>query len=329
MNKNKIKWGIIGCGDVAEVKSGPAFNKVGQSELIAVMRRNGTKAKDFAQRHGVAHWYDDASELLENKEINAVYIATPPSSHVDYALKAIKAGKNIYLEKPVTRTSEEAFKIKEALHGKKNKLVVAHYRRKLQAFLKVKELVDTGMIGEIRLVDLRILQSNNPDLITKTEENWRVNPHISGGGYFYDLAPHQLDLMLTWFGQPEKVAGFSMNQQNIYPANDIVNGMIQFKNGVQFRGVWAFNVSDADSMDRCIIYGSKGSVLFSLFGDEVIVKTGNSTENYRFPAIPHVQQPMIQATVEYFLDQGVNPCPIEDAILGMEIMEEFTSQDYR
>lgn len=329
MDKNKIKWGIIGCGDVAEVKSGPAFNKVRQSELIAVMRRNGMKAKDFAKRHGVAHWYDDANALLENKEINAVYIATPPSSHAGYALDTIKAGKNIYLEKPVARTSEEAYKIKESLHGKNNKLVVAHYRRKLEAFLKVKELLDARVIGEVRLVDLRILQSNNPGLITKTEENWRVNPDISGGGYFYDLAPHQLDLMLTWFGQPEKVTGFSMNQQNIYPADDIVNGMIQFKNGVQFRGVWAFNVADVDSMDRCIIYGSKGSIQFSLFGDEVIVKTGNTTEEYRFAAIAHVQHPMIQATVDYFLDQAVNPCPIEDAILGMEIMEAFTSQDRR
>src|SRR5215510_6182093 len=98
----KIKWGIIGCGDVTEVKSGPAFNKVKNSELVAVMRRNAEKAKDYAQRHGVPKWYSDASALVNDPDVNAIYVATPPSSHEEYTIAAIKTGKPVYVEKPMS-----------------------------------------------------------------------------------------------------------------------------------------------------------------------------------------------------------------------------------
>lgn len=323
MQKDKVKWGIIGCGDVAEIKSGPAFNKVAQSQLVAVMRRDGAKAKDFARRHKVEQWTDNADTIFQNQEINAVYIATPPSSHLEYALRAIESGKDVYLEKPVARNLTEAQEIKKALEGKSNKLVVAHYRRKMAAFLKVKKLLGAQAIGEVRMVDMEILQPNATDMITVTEDNWRINPEISGGGYFYDLAPHQLDLMIAWFGKPEKITGFSGNQQQIYPANDMVNGIMEFENGIQFRGVWAFNVAESDKKDLCTIYGNKGSISFSLFGNKVNLATLDGLETFHFPVLPHVQQPMIAATVDHFLNEGENPCPIEDAVMGMEIMEAF------
>lgn len=195
----KVKWGIIGCGDVAEMKSGPAFQKTSNSELLAVMRRNGEKAKDFAERHNVPTWYNDLDELLKNQEINAVYIATPPATHLEIALKAIKAGKNIYLEKPMALDQIEATKLIEALKVYHVKLTIAHYRRKMPAFLKIKELLEHEIIGRVRLVDIQILQSENPGIIAKTAENWRIDPVISGGGYFHDLAPHQIDLMYYFF----------------------------------------------------------------------------------------------------------------------------------
>lgn len=321
MNNKTVQWGIIGCGDVAEVKSGPAFNKIPHSTLVAVMRRNGAKAKDFAKRHQVKQWYDDADELLHNPEINAVYIATPPSSHAEYALKAIKAGKNIYLEKPLARSSREGREISKALAGTSVKLTVAHYRRKMPAFLQVEELLKSKGIGEVRLIDIQILQSSKADIIASASDNWRINPEISGGGYFYDLAPHQIDLMLSWFGVPAKVKGFGVNQQGVYPANDLVNGIMKFKDNIQFRGVWAFNVSESDKLDRCTIYGNKGSITFSFFGDQVFLTTPEKTDNFTFQPLPHVQQPMIEATVQYFLGASENPCSLEDAILGMEVME--------
>lgn len=175
-----INWGIIGCGDVAEVKSGPAFKKVENSALVAVMRRNGEKAKDFAARHGVPHWYDKAEMLLNHPEINAVYIATPPNTHLKYALQALKAGKNVYLEKPMTLSKEEGIQLCRAVKESVGKLTVALYRRKLPAFVKVKELLDSQLIGKVRFADIQILQPPKSDIIARSDVNWRIDPSVSG-----------------------------------------------------------------------------------------------------------------------------------------------------
>tara|TARA_R110002094_G_scaffold193793_1_gene167357 strand:+ start:26 stop:541 length:516 start_codon:yes stop_codon:yes gene_type:complete len=158
VGNNSVVWGIIGCGDVAEVKSGPAFQKCENSELLAVMRRNGDLAQDFAKRHNVPLWYDDADKLLANPDINAVYIATPPSTHLEYALKTLKAGKDVYLEKPMVLSKEEATTLGNAANGSKHKLVVAHYRRFLPMYIQVKDLLDSHAIGDIKFVDLRFLR---------------------------------------------------------------------------------------------------------------------------------------------------------------------------
>ena len=132
----KINWGIIGCGDVTEIKSGPAFNKVNNSSLVAVMRRDTEKAKDYARRHNIPRWYDDANRLINDPGVNAVYIATPPSSHEEYALAAIHAGKPVYLEKPMALNYQSAVIIANTAAGKNIKLVVAHYRRAQPLFKK-------------------------------------------------------------------------------------------------------------------------------------------------------------------------------------------------
>ena len=146
-----INWGIIGCGDVTEKKSGPAFNKVANSKLIAVMRRDAAKAADYAQRHNVGKWYDDAETLMNDAEINAIYIATPPASHLPYALSALQKGFNVYVEKPVTRNAAEAQQMAEAVKQGNSKLVVAHYRRAVPMFLHVKKLLDDNAIGDVIL----------------------------------------------------------------------------------------------------------------------------------------------------------------------------------
>ncbi len=321
----KVNWGIIGCGDVAEVKSGPAFYKTENSALIAVMRRNGDKARDFATRHGVPYWYNSREQLLNHPGINAIYVATPPSTHLPYALEALEAGKNVYLEKPVAISGKEAAILSKAVEKSGRKLTVAHYRRLLPAFIKVKELLDAGAIGQVRFADIQILQPQKSTLIARSEENWRVNPAVSGGGYFHDLAPHQLDLMCWFFGPPDNASGFSTVQaaEAGNAADDIVNGIISFRSGVQFRGIWTFTIAEQDQKDQCVIYGSKGSIRFSFFGEEVEVKREGKTEVFHFQNPTHVQQPMIEATVNYFLRKGPNPCSAEEGLTVMELMDAF------
>ena len=318
-----IKWGIIGCGDVAEVKSGPAFQKVANSELVAVMRRNGEKAKDFAERHNVPFFYNSVDAIINHPEINALYIATPPSTHLEIAKKCLAAGKFVYLEKPMTINTDEALELK-ALVNENDKIVVAHYRRNLPAFQKVKELLDANCIGKVLFADITILQSTTNNVIAKTDDNWRLKPETSGGGYFHDIGPHQIDLMYHYFGKIEKAEGFSTSTQNNKVA-DIVNGIIAFENGVQFRGIWNFIASEKDVKDECRIYGENGTITFSFYGEEVFLNTIDKEEVFSFENPAHVQQPLIEQTVNYFLGNAKNPCTVKDGVEVMKILDKFTS----
>jgi len=320
-----INWGIIGCGDVTEKKSGPAFNKVANSNLVAVMRRDAEKAADYARRHGVSHWYSDAGELMNHKGINAIYIATPPSSHTDYAITALNRGFNVYVEKPVTRNAAEARQIADAVKLYPNqKLTVAHYRRALPMFLKVKQLLESELVGDVRTVQIRMWQCRKPALVADVESNWRVQPELSGGGYFHDLAPHQLDLMLFYFGEPEKYHGFSLNQSHATQADDHVCGQILFKNEVVVNGSWSFNVAENQTTDTCEIIGTKGKITFPFFGNYVSWKTDDDEQTISFTHPEHIQQPFIEKIVAYFNDEGPNPCSIDEAVVLMDIMDAFT-----
>ncbi|MDB4926913.1 Gfo/Idh/MocA family oxidoreductase [Mucilaginibacter sp.] len=321
-----IKWGIIGCGDVTEKKSGPPLYKVPNSSLVAVMRRNGEKAADYARRHNVAKWYNDADKLMDDPEINSVYIASPPGSHLGYALAALKKNLNVYLEKPITLNAAEARTIADAVKQSKGKLSVAHYRRALPMFLYVKELIDNGSIGDIRTVQIRLWQSITPELVTHVEDNWRIQAEHSGGGYFHDMSPHQLDLMLFYFGEPQYYSGASLNQGGTYKVADHATGHIVFKNKVVVNGSWSFNVAPSAAVDLCEIIGNKGTITFPFFNKPHLVKleneAGESTKEFKHPE--HISQLMIEKVVNYFNgDDTNNPCSIEDAIPLMDIMDAF------
>src|SRR6188474_2448871 len=268
-----VNWGISGCGYVCEVKSGPAFNKVANSKLMAVMRRNFEKAKDFAQRHGVPNYYADAAELINDREVNAIYIATPPSSHESYLEMALTAGKPVYVEKPVTVNSASVERMMEMEKRYDAKVSVAHYRRGLPLFNKIKQLVNDGAIGKVKLILLKTLQPPISKIITQTEDNWRINPEISGGGLFHDLSPHQLDIMYWIFGAPKEVSGRSLNQSKKYDAPDVTMLDAVYNSDIYLNGVWAFNVEESVAQDFCEIIGDKGMLRFAFFRKSTIEMT--------------------------------------------------------
>jgi predicted dehydrogenase len=320
MENQTINWGIIGCGDVTEVKSGPAFNKVLNSKLVAVMRRNAEKAKDYAQRHGVGKWYNDADDLINDPEVNAIYVATPPLNHEEYAIKAMKAGKPVYVEKPMAINADSAEQIEKFAKEKGVKITVAHYRRQQPLFLKVKELLQQKAIGDVRFIDLKMFQPHQSDIITKTETNWRIDPSVSGGGLFYDLAPHQLDLMLYFFGRPKKISGIAFNSSQYYNADDTTCGQILFDSNVLFNGSWCFTV--AERKDQCEIIGSEGKISFPIFDHKQLLLEREGTKTIiEFDRMQHVQQPMIQKVVEYFLGQSPNPCSATEGVEVMKMMD--------
>jgi predicted dehydrogenase len=317
-----ITWGIIGCGNVTEMKSGPAFNKVPGSRLHAVMRRDPALAEDYAKRHQVPVWYSDADALLNDPEINAVYIATPPKFHEEYTLAALDKGKMVYVEKPVTMDVASCQRMMEAQDRCKGKVVVAHYRRALPMFNEIAALVRNKKVGKIKLIKLAMFKPDDHVDAAQHASNWRVKPELAGGGYFYDLAPHQLDIIQYIFGTPIRSAGLSANQAGLYPAEDAVVCQFQLPGGIHFQGSWNFSMPAILREDSCQLIGENGYIQFPFFGNEVRVVTDAGADLISFQHPQHIQQPMIGKVVSYFLGNGENPCSLEEAIVSLQVMEQ-------
>lgn len=324
---NHVNWGIIGCGNVTEKKSGPAFNKVEGSELVAVMRRDAAKAEDYARRHGVPRFYSDATSLINDPDVNAVYIATPPDTHAMYAIEAMKAGKAVYVEKPMARTIAECEEMISVSEQTGQPLFVAYYRRVLPAYLKIKELVDTKSIGEIKYLHIQLHHPLKPEEITEDETpGWRVFPEISGGGHFHDLAAHQFDYLEFLLGPVKEAKGFSLNQTGKYPADDIVTATFLFESGVVGTGSWCFTVAENMKTDTTVIIGSEGKITFSFFDNTNIYveKSDGSFQHYNIPHPENIQQPLIQAVVDQLLGKGTSPSTGKTGIRSTMIMEWIT-----
>jgi len=325
-NVNKVIWGIIGAGDVCEKKSAPAMSKIPFSEVKTVMRRNASKAADYAQRHGIAHWTTDVDELLNDPEINAIYIATPPDTHAALTLKAASAGKAVYVEKPMANTFAECLSMTEACREANIPLFVAYYRRTLPGFLKVKELIEQGAIGDIRLVNIEMFQPLQPDIITQLDNNWRVNPDIAGGGYFHDLASHQLDYLDFLFGPIVEAHGISANQAKMYPADDVVTASFRFENKVLGSGSWCFTTDPCSEKDRITIVGSKGELSFNTFGNPMIIRMEsqqNGKEEFLFSHSQPIQQPLIQLVVDELRGIGTSPSTGISGARTSRVMEQI------
>lgn len=317
----EIRWGIIGCGDVTEVKSGPAFQKAKHSSLTAVMRRNSDLARDYAFRHHVPKWYDCADQLINDDEVDAVYIATPPVFHKEYTLNVVRAQKPVYVEKPMAMNYSECQEMLSACSINKVPLFVAYYRRSLPKFLKIKEIIENDVLGDIRLVNVQFYRPPLPqDYQSQEGLWWRTTPLISGGGYFFDMASHMIDLLHFFFGKATDVSGYFSNQANLYSTEDTVSAAFVFENGIQGSGTWCFTAGM--ELDQTQIIGSKGMLSFDTFGSGPIkLKIENQYKEFPYENPAHIQQPLIQTVVNELLGTGKCPSNGQSAALTNWFMD--------
>lgn len=304
----QINWGFIGCGEVTEKKSGPAFNEVEGSQVVAVMSRSENKARSYAERHHVRKWYTDASELIEDPDVNAVYIATPPSSHATFAIMAMRAGKPCYIEKPLAASYNDCIRINRISEQTGVPCFVAYYRRYLPYFQKVKEIIESGTIGNVVNVQVRFsVPPRDLDFQSGKEMPWRLQPDIAGGGYFYDLAPHQIDLLQNLFGMITRAHGYPANRAHLYQAEDTLSACFFFESGIPGSGSWCF-VGHESAKEDCIeVIGEKGSLSFSVFTYQPIeVITSEGKNLITVPTPPYVQLPLIKSVIQHL--QGIGKC---------------------
>jgi len=319
----QIRWGMIGCGAVTEVKSGPAYQHTEGFAIHGVTRRDTALAEDYAKRHNVPLVFKTADELIASNEIDAVYIATPPDSHLKLALMVAKAGKPCCIEKPLAPTLVQSEAILAAFSAKKIPLFVAYYRRSLPRFNKVKSLIYAGEIGSVRHVNWHL--SKAPSEVDKSRDyNWRTDKDIAPGGYFDDLASHGLDLFGYLFGEYQSVKGLATNQQNLYGAFDAISACWQHKSGITGSGSW--NFGGFSRFDIVTVYGEKGEITFSVFDEQAIkVVNAQGQQAFTIENPTHVQQYHVENMASALLDNTIHPSTGYSATHTSWVMEQILS----
>ncbi|MES1183789.1 MAG: Gfo/Idh/MocA family oxidoreductase, partial [Myxococcales bacterium] len=313
-------------GDVCEVKSGPGFQQAEGSELVAVMRRDGALAKDFAERHGVPAFYDDAERLIGDPNVTAVYIASPPGSHLELALKVAAAGKPAYVEKPMARTHAECLRMVAAFEQAKVPLFVAYYRRALPRFLKAKELVDGGRLGRLLRVDVRFA-SDGQSRLNPARLPWRVQAEHAGGGLFLDLASHTLDVLDFLLGPLQSIEGKASNGGSPGEVEDRVELGFATSHGAAGRGTWSF--ASPSREDLTSIEGTAGVLRFSTYGDAPLqLETAAGTELFALPNPRTIQGPMIQAVVDCLRGGAPSPSTGISAARTSDVMDRALASYY-
>lgn len=303
-----INWGFIGCGSVTELKSGPAFDKVDNSKVVAVMRRDGDLAKDYAKRHNIEKHYDNAYSMLADQDINAIYVATPPGSHAEYAIAAIKMGKPVYIEKPMASSYSDCKLIAEIADREGVDCFVAYYRRTLPYFQRIKQLIDSGEIGEVLEVKINFIQPPYQTDLSKDTLTWRVKPFESGAGYFYDLASHQFDFLDFFFGPIVNAKGETKNVAGLYDVEDTVDAEWTFENGIKGNGHWEFAADVDERIDEVTIIGSDGTIEFSTFlFTPIVLKNSKGEKQFTEKNPENIQYNLIESVVNHLNGKGDYP----------------------
>jgi 1,5-anhydro-D-fructose reductase (1,5-anhydro-D-mannitol-forming) len=321
-----VRWGILGCGAVCEKKSGPGFQLAHGSQLVAVMRRDPERARDFAQRHGVPKWTTEARALLEDPDVNAVYVASPPGTHLQHALLACAARKPTYVEKPMARNHAECMVMVEQFRQAGVPLFVAYYRRRLPRFLKARELIREGRLGTITSLAYRYAAPKHLG-VDKNAPPWRLRAEQSGGGLFLDLGSHTLDLIDYLLGPLTDVRGLAGNLSRAAEVEDVVATVFRVPCGALGTAEWNFGATPSE--DRIEICGTEGTMVLSTFGHEAIeLKTGSGVERFPFSVPEHIQQPLIQSIVDQL--EGRGPCPStgESGARTTRVMDEILEDYY-
>lgn len=286
MRETCWRWGILGCGDVAEKKGGPALALATGSELVAVMRRDRAKAEDFARRHGARRAYDTVEGLLADPDVNAIYIATPPHLHCSQTLQAAAAGKHVLVEKPMALTSAECERMIGACAAAGVSLHVAYYRRFWPKFQAIKALLERGELGTV--LGARLL------LCTRASASgWRVEPTLSGGGHVVDVGSHRLDMLVYLLGDVTAVHGFTQNRLRHHATENDTVFALQFASGVVASAAFHFHTSPA--RDTLELYGSAGTLVCDPFDAPHFQLNG---VEHSFPTPSPTHLPFVQALVD-------------------------------
>jgi len=315
----KVKWGIIGCGDVAEHKGGPAIEQAGNSELVAVMRRDVVKAKDFARRHKAKRHYHRAEELVKDREINAVYVATPPDTHSQYTIMAANAGKHILCEKPMALNITQCKEMIAACRKNKVHLMIAYYRRFYPHIRKIKSLLIHEDLGKIIQAKIH-LATSFLNKLPGGDRLWRAIPAKSGGGLLVDVGSHRIDVLIYLLSKVKSIAALVNRHTPDSLVEDSVQAILKFRNGALADLV--IDSASRYSADSFEIYGTKGYVIASPLGEfKLRVCIDKNEKPYSFKPLLPTHISLVRHFVRVINSKETSISSGEDGIRTTEVIE--------
>jgi predicted dehydrogenase len=254
---NKLSWGVIGAGGIADRRTLPGMMPAKNASLAAVMELDKDFAEALRKKYHAPKAYTSAEELLADPAVEAVYIASPVAAHYKQALAAAEAGKHILIEKPVALSLDEGEELVKLCAEKKLQFSAGFMMRFHPCHAKLKEIIAEGGLGKI--VSLRAqLSCWYPEI----PGAWRQDPALSGGGALMDMGIHCIDLLQYIAGsRAVRVSALTGNRIFSYGVEDSASLIMEFENGAHAFVDAFFNIPDEASENRLEIYGAGGCAL--------------------------------------------------------------------
>ena len=322
----KLRWGLIGCGDIARKRAAPALVDLPACELVAVSRANFDKAESFAREFGAKRWYKDWQELVADEEVDAVYIATPVYLHAEQTVASAEAGKHVLCEKPMAMSTLECDLMIAACEANHVRLGVAYYRHHYPAIDRIKEILRTGEIGRAIIAQVNAFERFAPD--EAHPRRWLLEKDFSGGGPMMDFGCHRIEVLINLFGHVKEIKTLAGNVLFDREVEDTSTALLQFEDGPQA----TLSVTHAafEPQDTLDIFCSCGSIQVDALNEgEIKVRTKESERVEVHTPHANLHQPLIADFVEAVLN---NRTPQVDGHLGREIAkinEEIYRNDER
>ena len=290
-----VGWGIIGIGNIADRVTAPAMAQAKNNRLVAAMRRDLSRARELAEKHGASKAYGSVEEVLRDDEVDAVYVATPVHAHASQTIQAAEHGKHVLCEKPMAMNPEECERMVEACEANGVKLMVCYYMRFNRRHQKIKELIAAGEIGQVTAARVSL-----SGLSPVNTQSWRQRPELSGGGNLVDTGSHCVDLLRYLVGEVTQVSALVNTLAFGYAVDDTATLLLNLDNGahavVSSHG--STLIPDEQESSSLAIYGTGGTILSSPLHDKfsrgtLKVMNGTQQAEYHFEQSTHV--PMLEA----------------------------------
>ncbi len=286
----QIRWGILGCGDVARRRVARAIIDDPNSQLVAACRRNADKLKDFCDDFDVPRALANDQDLIAQDDIDAVYIATPVNLHLPQTIAAARSGKHVLVEKPMAMSVAQCDEMISACRQHGVKLGVAYYRRFYPVVDRMRQIIDSGEIGNV--LSVSVVTGSAFQMGPSDDGYWRVIPETGGGGALMDIGSHRLDLMLDLFGDVVDVKSVCSTVAADYDSEDCASLVMRFHSGVHGNLQCYFGTSAEP--DEFTVVGTAGRLYSNVLnnGDLTVLRDGNtSTESH--PPSSNFNSPLI------------------------------------